>query len=570
MAEPYDDSPDEGSDHEQLSAPKRTISQPLSVTSSTSKPIRIGSGGAAATGNRSSQVSSRASSGGESLSSSIDGPYYDPDTASESTDLKSPLSQSVDFYDCDEVRGLDGELQNGHYYPSASSSASTMTMTMNAALDSDSCSESLPNSQSTTTSLSTFNGCSNSSSSNNTLQEEAILEELCLLSKEQYSNDEVDDEDHQRSQNDQSILVFDEDDLAPCMAAENVELMPIETDEAIGDEHWNDGDGEIDERVGEIVADEEPSTNQMHEPSPVSAPDEDDFDHRPQRVRRCSSLKSGKTPPGTPGRKKFVRFADVLGLDLADVKTFINDIPTVPKSAYEDLVVSCSLADYDYDDDEMAADYNRGSFNGTDEVDAGGRPFSGPILEKILVPLFQQPGGMPGFLDLVREQNVCLENAIVTDPICLTISGTVRVRNLDFNKSVHLRYSLDSWHSYSDFQAMYIPNSCDGFSDKFSFTIFGNPLQVGQRIEMAVRFSCKGDQYWDSNFGVNYCFQCLPATTVPPLSSSVVVTANPPSLLQQPMSAIGCFEQQHQPPPTAPMTADAVNSAQNSCSGTFY
>ena len=33
----------------------------------------------------------------------------------------------------------------------------------------------------------------------------------------------------------------------------------------------------------------------------------------------------------------FFRFADVLGLDLDEVKTFLDEIPKVPKSAYNDL-----------------------------------------------------------------------------------------------------------------------------------------------------------------------------------------------------------------------------------------
>lgn len=221
----------------------------------------------------------------------------------------------------------------------------------------------------------------------------------------------------------------------------------------------------------------------------------DDADVRPQRLRRCSSLKTGKTPPGTPGRKKFVRFADVLGLDLADVKTFMDEIPTVPRCAYDYLTLSAS-------DDavELAA---QGAANQV--------PLYTPnfLMDKMLTPMFQQPGGQPEFLERVRAQNVCLENALITDPICLTISGTVRVRNLDFHKSVHLRYTLDEWASYADFQATYVEQSCDGFSDKFAFTIFGNSLRIGQRLEMAVRFSCKGEQFWDSNFGVNYCFQCM-------------------------------------------------------------
>ncbi|KAH8270410.1 hypothetical protein KR018_009769 [Drosophila ironensis] len=225
---------------------------------------------------------------------------------------------------------------------------------------------------------------------------------------------------------------------------------------------------------------------------------DDEDDCRPQRIRRCSSLKTGKTPPGTPGRKKIVRFADVLGLDLADVKTFLDEIPTIPKSAFEDL-----------------------------EILESEPPLQlGPKSDKLLMPLFQQPGGLPTFLDAVREKQVSLENAAVSDNINQTISGSVRVRNLDFHKSVHIRYSLDGWRSYADLQANYVENSCDGFSDKFTFVLFGNSLHVGQRLEFAVRFQCKGQQFWDNNYGANYCFQCLPSSTHPSGSS----TASPPSV----------------------------------------
>lgn len=225
---------------------------------------------------------------------------------------------------------------------------------------------------------------------------------------------------------------------------------------------------------------------------------DDEDDCRPQRVRRCSSLKTGKTPPGTPGRKKIVRFADVLGLDLADVKTFLDEIPNVPKSAYEDL--------------EMMENEPPLQF--------------GPKSDKILMPLFQQPGGLATFLDQVREKQVSLENAAVTDVINQTITGSVRVRNLDFHKSVHIRYTLDGWRSFADLQANYVPNSCDGFSDKFTFTIFGNTLSVGQRLELAVRFQCKGQQYWDNNYGANYVFQCLPTITNPAVTPTHVLPSH--------------------------------------------
>lgn len=237
----------------------------------------------------------------------------------------------------------------------------------------------------------------------------------------------------------------------------------------------------------------------------------DEEEDRPQRVRRCSSLKTGKTPPGTPHRKKIVRFADKLGLDLADVRTFLDEIPKIPNSAYSDLI---------YDDIFRPQDSNSDNTSiGDDWCDRqnDGRRRSTPTIprkiDRMLVPLFQQPGGMPNFLDIVRERRVCLENVVVQDPVTLAIQGTVRVINLDFHKSVHVRYTLNAWRNFSDLQAIYVPNSCDGFSDKFSFILYCHTLLVGQRLEFAVRFQCKGTQHWDNNAGANYCFQCLPASS---------------------------------------------------------
>ncbi|XP_050333118.1 glycogen-binding subunit 76A [Bactrocera neohumeralis] len=282
---------------------------------------------------------------------------------------------------------------------------------------------------------------------------------------------------------------------------DNIEQLHTETTETSNTDKTAQNEVQIGLDTNESTrtsTQETTETKQLHnktkdEKSTFDGHEEDEDDCRPQRVRRCSSLKTGKTPPGTPGRKKIVRFADVLGLDLADIKTFLDEIPTIPKSAFEDL-----------------------------EVLESEPPIQlGPKSDKLLMPLFQQPGGLPNFLDLVREKQVSLENAAVTDHINQTITGTVRVRNLDFNKSVHIRYTLDNWRSYADLQANYAENSCDGFSDKFTFYLFGNSLQIGQRIEFACRFQCKGQQFWDNNYGTNYCFQCLPA------SSPVSATTHP-------------------------------------------
>lgn len=55
-------------------------------------------------------------------------------------------------------------------------------------------------------------------------------------------------------------------------------------------------------------------------------------------VMRSTSLKTRKSPPTSPGRKKIVRFADTLGLDLAAVKTIMQeDLPLIPDSAFDHL-----------------------------------------------------------------------------------------------------------------------------------------------------------------------------------------------------------------------------------------
>lgn len=472
-----------------------------------------------------------------SLSSS-EGTYFDldggaPDAGGISVDSATEMqssSLSIDYFDCDEPD--DAHLMNSTALSNTSVVEQPAAATANILAarrefdSSDSGSESLPASQSTSlsTSSTTITGNDDdtisSSVLDDTMQKQTLLE-LCLLSEQQYTNCAAADEpratvepisniaEHLHQSAAEIQHVNSDEDTTTLSSPESDE--PLAADPVLENVMENRDDEEAaDADEAEMVVNDDDGNNA--EAGNSSCNEEADNDSRPQRLRRCSSLKTGKTPPGTPGRKKFVRFADVLGLDLADVKTFMDEIPTVPRSAYDYLTLSTS-------DAAGAADLDV-----TAQVPVYTPSF---LLDKMLTPMFQQPGGMTGFLERVRLQNVCLENAAITDPICLTISGTVRVRNLDFHKSVHLRYTLDDWLSYADFQATYVEQSCDGFSDKFTFTIFGNSMRIGQRLEMAVRFSCKGEQFWDSNYGVNYCFQCVPAGPVASQATSGSATMVP-------------------------------------------
>ncbi|XP_075978662.1 glycogen binding subunit 76A isoform X2 [Anticarsia gemmatalis] len=270
-------------------------------------------------------------------------------------------------------------------------------------------------------------------------------------------------------------------------------------------EQENDTCNEVIKEPLEIITSEVPIEKEVSpapeiEPSLLSAEVKDEADEnqnegeddRPQRVRRCSSLKTGKTPPGTPGRKKIVRFADVLGLDLADVKTFMDEIPVIPKSAYDDLT-GC-------------------------DVQSAPPVRTPPRLGALtLVPLFQLPQEVT---DKLETLNVSLESARVCDGVHVTVCGSVRVRNLDFHKTVHIRYTMNKWRTYTDLQATYVQGSCDGFSDRFQFVLYAPAISSGQRLEIAVRFMCKGQQYWDNNSGANYCFDCLALGAVAPASGA--------------------------------------------------
>ncbi|XP_035908292.1 glycogen-binding subunit 76A-like [Anopheles stephensi] len=407
---------------------------------------------------------------------------------------------------------LSSQTANGHV--PGYTAASTL-------VDSDSCSESLPPSQSTESNHSTFTGMS--SNSNSTLQD-VTMEPL----DDQTGCDMPDSATHSsaashRMGNGHAIMprgtVINADTELGLMShglkyEEDAELLhaggagdTVAAALAGGEQCTAHGATIQIAAVEKILHDctqnheeelEEEDGDRKHagRRATMSSGDEDEEESKPQRIRRCSSLKTGKTPPGTPGRKKIVRFADVLGLDLTDVRTFMDEVPKVPQSAFEDLTIA------------PAAEQPMPEIISL-----------GPKADRVLVPLFQQPGALPCFLDRVREKQVNLENAAVTDPITLTITGTVRVRNLDFHKSVYVRYTLDNWRSYADLQAVYAENSCDGFSDKFSFTLHGNSVQVGQRIEMAIRFHCRGEQFWDNNYDTNYVFQCLPITQPTPMSS---------------------------------------------------
>ena len=196
---------------------------------------------------------------------------------------------------------------------------------------------------------------------------------------------------------------------------------------------------------------------------------------------RKSSIRGYTKTPETPGRKS-VRFADALGLDLEVVRNILESEspPDYPSMA----MAACSAVLSDSDDTVGTV----------------------TILPRFLSMSFVQPGGQSDFLTRVYKQNICLENAVVSD---FTVLGTIKVRNICYNKSVKIRYSADGWKTFGDIPALYVLNSCDGPTDRYSFGLSApRDMSVGDRLEFCICFKADSQEYWDNNFDQNYSLLC--------------------------------------------------------------
>ena len=120
----------------------------------------------------------------------------------------------------------------------------------------------------------------------------------------------------------------------------------------------------------------------------------------------------------------------------------------------------------------------------------------------------------------VMADKVSLENCMITD---MSITGFVRVANIGYHKCVRVRYSINNWITFYDVMASYVQNSCDGATDRFSFTIVSpSTLGPGTRISFAVSFTVNDRVYWDNNKSKNYGIVCYAKTTPSDLDSSWV------------------------------------------------
>ncbi|XP_012287575.1 protein phosphatase 1 regulatory subunit 3C isoform X2 [Orussus abietinus] len=133
------------------------------------------------------------------------------------------------------------------------------------------------------------------------------------------------------------------------------------------------------------------------------------------------------------------------------------------------------------------------------------------ITEKLAPPPWEVTFTHPAsdyltFRKKLDQQAVCLENVVVKEnEHCLV--GTVKVKNIAYDKEVSVRASTDSWRTYEDVYCSYVeqPGTLQPalvLYDTFRFRLT-LPIK-SNTVEFCVRYSIGGTEYWDNNLGSNY------------------------------------------------------------------
>lgn len=170
--------------------------------------------------------------------------------------------------------------------------------------------------------------------------------------------------------------------------------------------------------------------------------------------------------------KKQVTFADHRGLSLTKVKVFseFSDPIDIPLNIQDMLSSALSLR---AEEDSLVLD-------------------------------FAQPSSdYLRFRQTLERNYVSLEHCVLKEKV---LAGTVKVKNVSFEKSVKLRVTFDSWRTHGDVDCVYMKDTYpSSYSDTFSFQVsLPEELRPHERVEFAVCYEVEGREYWDSNQGDNY------------------------------------------------------------------
>lgn len=148
---------------------------------------------------------------------------------------------------------------------------------------------------------------------------------------------------------------------------------------------------------------------------------------------------------------------------------------------------------------------------------------------------FPQPAS--DYVDFRRkldQENVSLENVIVKESEECVL-GTIKVKNLSFEKEVFVRSTSDDWKTKEDIFCKFVNNnqlsSISGhytLYDTFSFKITLPPKS--KKIEFCVCYKVGDQEFWDNNLGKNYILLKKTHDSLPKSHSADDLLAEKPKL----------------------------------------
>lgn len=195
------------------------------------------------------------------------------------------------------------------------------------------------------------------------------------------------------------------------------------------------------------------------------------FEHT-QSVDQIESRDGAFPKKAAKKGKKQVTFADHKGLSLTKVKIFseFNDPIGIPLNIQEMLNSALTLV---AEKDKLVLDFTQ------------------PSADYLL------------FRQCLESNYVCLEHCMLKEK---ALAGTIKVKNLSFEKSVKVRVTFDTWKSHKDVDCLYVKDTYPGSRhDTFSFeVVLPDQLRPHEHIEFAICYEVDGRMYWDSNRGNNY------------------------------------------------------------------
>lgn len=176
-------------------------------------------------------------------------------------------------------------------------------------------------------------------------------------------------------------------------------------------------------------------------------------------------------------RGKRVQFADMMGLNLANIRHF-----DISDDANEACSVSSGLRDHPP---------NQELQHGSDLIPAR------------LVPAFDMPVRLLEFDMKSSRLGVALESVTIT---ASEVKGVIRVIQRNARREVGVRYTVNNWQTFSDIQAVLRLNEEKVPQwELFDFVLHA-PLFLNKESSVHFAVYCRTDlgEYWDNNDGENY------------------------------------------------------------------